>query len=91
MEVAYAHSIEPAHAVFDPCKTDGSGKPVRDYPFRVKIPRGYMRFPTRAWHEGQYVIGVVKKFDRKTELYTIEYKSGSLRRRDSCRMFPLPR
>ena len=125
VEVAYAHSIEPSHAVFDPCKTDGSGRPVRDYPFRarhpgagtpngafemdlraawcgrvflnipawcgrisehpddvpaalesgptqVKIPRGYMRFPTRAWHEGQYVIGVVKKFDRKTELYTIE-------------------
>ncbi|KAH8076928.1 serine-type endopeptidase [Aureococcus anophagefferens] len=86
VEVAYAHSIEAAHAVFDPNATDPTGQPVRSYPYRVKIPRGYMRFPTRAWHEGQYVMGHVKKFDRKTELYTIEYKSGPYKQTEGPRL-----
>ena len=88
VEVAYAHSIEPAHAVFDPHQVDAQGRPVRDYPFRVKIPRGYMRFPTRAWHEGQYVIGVVSAYDKATKLYTVDYKSGPYHQTDGPHLNP---
>ncbi|KAH8064879.1 serine-type endopeptidase [Aureococcus anophagefferens] len=35
---------------------------------------------------GQYVMGHVKKFDRKTELYTIEYKSGPYKQTEGPRL-----
>lgn len=86
VEISYAHSVEAAHAVFDPNVTDATGAPVRSYPYRVKIPRGYMRFPTGAWHEGQYCMGTVKKYDAKTGRYTVAYASGPYKQTEGPRL-----
>ena len=47
-----------------------------------------MRFPTRAWHEGQYVIGVVSAYDKATNLYTVDYKSGPYHQTDGPHLNP---
>ena len=61
------------------------GRRARAPRARLPVPRqdpaGYMRFPTRAWHEGQYVIGVVSAYDKATNLYTVDYKRAPTTRR----------
>ncbi|KAH8052267.1 hypothetical protein JL722_10368 [Aureococcus anophagefferens] len=47
---------------------------------------GGSRIVVGAAVEGQYVMGHVKKFDRKTELYTIEYKSGPYKQTEGPRL-----